>query len=108
MRIENNNNLPPIDARANRNIDTGFSLIEVVIALVIIMIVMLGAFAVLAYAVNYNAGNKMRAQAVAIMQQEVERYRSAKFNSTTTDNFASPADPDRSCVSTIVGLPIGN
>jgi len=71
----------------------GFTLIEVVIAMLIIMILMLGAFGAMTYAIKYNAGNKMRSQATEVLQQEVERYRAAKFNSTTTDNFASPADP---------------
>jgi len=73
--------------------EEGFSMIEVVIALVIIMIALLGVFATLTYAVTYNAGNKSRSQTLAVMQQEVERYRAAKFNSTTTDSNASPASP---------------
>lgn len=71
----------------------GFSMIEVVISLVIIMIALLGVFSALTYAVTYNAGNKTRSQTLAVMQQEVERYRAAKFNTTTTDAYASPADP---------------
>jgi len=59
----------------------------------IIMILMLGAFGAMTYAIKYNAGNKVRAQAIEVLQQEVERYRAAKFNSTTTDNFASPNNP---------------
>jgi len=72
----------------------GFTLVEVVIALLIIMIALLGVFSVFTYAITYNAGNKARAQALAILQQEVERYRAAKFNATPeTDNF-TPGDPD--------------
>ncbi|HTK25344.1 MAG TPA: type II secretion system protein [Pyrinomonadaceae bacterium] len=74
--------------------DRGFTLIEVVISMLIIMILMLGAFGAMTYAIKYNAGNKVRAQAIEVLQQEVERYRAAKFNSTTTDSFPSPADPD--------------
>jgi prepilin-type N-terminal cleavage/methylation domain-containing protein len=76
------------------NTDLGFTLIEVVIAMLIIMVLMLGAFGTITYAIKYNAGNKAREQAVEVLQQEVERYRAAKFNSTTTDGFASPAEPD--------------
>ena len=72
---------------------TGFSLIEVVIALVVIMVALLGVVATLAYVITYNAGNKSRAQTLAVMQQEVERYRAAKFNSVTTDAYSSPASP---------------
>ncbi|HUR99951.1 MAG TPA: type II secretion system protein [Pyrinomonadaceae bacterium] len=72
----------------------GFTLIEVVMALIIIMIALLGVFSVFTYAITYNAGNKARAQALAILQQEVERYRAAKFNGVPeTDNF-TPGDPD--------------
>lgn len=74
--------------------EKGFTLIEVVISMVILMIVVLGAFSVLAMSIAYNMGNKARSQASAVLQQEVERYRSAKFNSTITDNYASPLAPD--------------
>ena len=76
-----------------RTREDGFSLLEVVFALVIIMVALLGVFSALTYAITFNAGNKNRSQAIAVMQQEVERYRAAKFNSTVTDSFASPADP---------------
>jgi Tfp pilus assembly protein PilV len=72
----------------------GFSLIEVVIALVILMIALLGVAAVFGYTIVYNAGNKARAQALTVLQQEVERYRAAKFNAgSAPDNF-TPGDPD--------------
>ncbi len=72
----------------------GFSLIEVVIALLIIMIALLGVAAVFGYTIVYNAGNKSRSQALTILQQEVERYRAAKFNAgSAPDNF-TPGDPD--------------
>ena len=58
---------------------SGFSLVEVIVALVIFLIVLLGLVAVFTYAVNYNSGNNSRAQALAVMQQEVELLRSAKF-----------------------------
>ena len=63
----------------------GFSLIEVVVALLIIMIGLLSVAAVFTFAITQNAGNKSRAQALAILQQEAEQIRSAKFNGTTTD-----------------------
>ena len=63
----------------------GFSLIEVVIALLIIMVGLLGVASVFTFAITQNAGNKSRAQALTILQQEAEQIRSAKFNATTTD-----------------------
>ena len=67
------------------NGQSGFSLIEVVIALLIMMVVLLGVFAVINYSITYNAANKARSQALAIMQQEVEALRSAKFNANNID-----------------------
>jgi prepilin-type N-terminal cleavage/methylation domain-containing protein len=65
-----------------KNRHAGFSLIEVVIAIIIFLVVALGVFATLVYAINYNTGNNTRSQALAILQQKVEFYRSAKFTPT--------------------------
>ncbi|HEY2865550.1 MAG TPA: prepilin-type N-terminal cleavage/methylation domain-containing protein [Pyrinomonadaceae bacterium] len=73
--------------------ESGFSMIEVVFALVIIMIALLGVMTVFTYSIQYNQGNKTRSLALAVLQQEVERYRAAKFNSSATDNF-TPGSPD--------------
>jgi len=71
----------------------GFSLVEVTIAMLILLIVLLGVFVTFTYAVNYNAGNNSRAQALAVLQREVELYRSAKFTPNVTDNYTPPALP---------------
>lgn len=77
-----------------RRAESGFTLIEVMFALVIIMIAMLGVLTVFTYAIQYNAGNKTRSEALTILQQEVERYRAAKFNAgSPPDNF-TPGTPD--------------
>ena len=73
--------------------EDGFSLIETVIAMIILLIVVSGVFATFAYAINYNAGNNSRSQALAVLQQEAELMRSAKFTPTTTDNY-TPGTPD--------------
>lgn len=70
---------------STRNNENGFSLVEVIIAMVILLIVLLGVFITFAYAVNYNAGNSSRSQALAVLQQEVEVMRSAKFTPEVTD-----------------------
>ncbi len=67
--------------------EDGFSLVEAVVALVILLIVVSGVFVTFTYAVNYNAGNNTRAQALAVLQQEVELMRSAKFTPAKTDNY---------------------
>jgi type II secretory pathway pseudopilin PulG len=65
--------------------ESGFSLVEAVIALVVFLILVLGIFAVLIYAVNYNMANNTRSKALAVLQQEAENLRTAKFSSTTID-----------------------
>lgn len=63
----------------------GFSLIEAVIALSIFLVVVLGAYTSITYAINYNTGNMNRSQALSALQQEVEQIRSAKFTPQLTD-----------------------
>lgn len=65
--------------------DAGFSLVEVAVALVILMIAMLGVVMAFGYAIRYNAGNYTRAQSLAIIKRESERIRSAKFTPSGTD-----------------------
>lgn len=72
----------PKDAQS---LEGGFSLIEIMIALVILMVAMLGVFQAFTYAIAYNNGNKTRGQALVVMQQEVERLRSKKFTPGFTD-----------------------
>ena len=66
--------------------EAGFTLIEAACALVIILIALLGVVFAFTYAVNYNAGNSSRSQALAALQQEVEQLRAAKFTPTITDS----------------------
>lgn len=60
--------------------ERGFTLLETVIAFLIVMIAALGVVSVFAYAVNYNSGGNNRLQAIAIAQQQMEQLRTAKFN----------------------------
>lgn len=68
-----------------RNIEAGFSLVEVVCALVVLLIALLGVFVTFTYSINYNAGNSSRSQALAVLQQEIEQIRSKKFTPDYTD-----------------------
>lgn len=79
--------------RVKEKNDGGFTLVEVIIALVILMISVMGIFAVFTYATVYNTGNSMRSQALSVLQGEVEKIRSAKFTPTITDNY-TPGTPD--------------
>src|SRR5688572_5496764 len=60
--------------------ERGFSLVEIMIALVILLIAVMGVFAAFTYATIYNTGNSRRSQALSVLQQEVELLRSLKFN----------------------------
>jgi prepilin-type N-terminal cleavage/methylation domain-containing protein len=64
---------------------SGFTLIEVAVAMVIILVALLGVVFTFTYAITYNMGNNSRSQALAVLQQEAERIRAAKFTPTTTD-----------------------
>ena len=68
-----------------RNAEKGFTLVEVTTAMVVFLVCTLGVFISFTFAVSYNSGNASRAQALAILQQEIEQLRSAKFTPTVTD-----------------------
>lgn len=74
----------------------GFTLIEAIIAMVILMVALLGVFHVYTYATLYNAGNASRSQALAILQQEVEFLRSKKFSPSAVDTeLSGGVKPDK-------------
>lgn len=84
-------------ANSARN-ESGFTLIEMIIALVILFIAVMGVFAAFTYATKFNRGNSQRSQALAVMQREIELLRSAKFTpagtSSTTTSTPTCASPD--------------
>ena len=83
-KVENTKkNFRVSDGKSNQS---GFSLVEVIVALVIFLVVFLGLVSVFTYAVKYNAGNNSRSQALAVLQQEVELYRSAKYTPRAIDS----------------------
>jgi type II secretory pathway pseudopilin PulG len=62
------------------NDESGITLLEVVIALVLLTITVMGTFAAFTYATIYNSGNSRRSQALSVLQAEVELLRGVKFN----------------------------
>ena len=68
-----------------KNTEQGFSLIETVIALTILLPALMGVLVTITYAINYNSGNSLRSQSLAVLQQQVEILQSAKFNPTVID-----------------------
>ena len=73
-----------------RKSQRGFTLIEMLIALLILLVAVMGVFAAITYATKYNRGNSQRSQALAVMQREVELLRSAKFTPTVVNNVTTP------------------
>ncbi|MCB1025060.1 MAG: prepilin-type N-terminal cleavage/methylation domain-containing protein [Acidobacteria bacterium] len=76
----------PKQLHSENHQDEGFTLVEVLIAMFIMLVAILGVFMVFTYSVIFNAGNNSRSQALSVMQQEVEILRSAKFTPTITDS----------------------
>lgn len=86
QQLANQTKQRPIVAAAGSG-QSGFSLIEVAVAMVVIMVAMLGVFLTITYAISYNAGNYSRAQSLAVLQREAEQMRSAKFTPSYTDTI---------------------
>jgi Tfp pilus assembly protein PilV len=59
---------------------SGFTLLETAIAMVVMMVGGLGIAAVFSYAIKNNNGSRDRAIAIAVAQQEIERLRALPFN----------------------------
>lgn len=80
--------------------EKGFSLVEVIIAMVVLLVALLGIFTVFTFCINYNAGNNSRAQALSVLQQETELLRCAKFTPFITDaNLTGGEKPPKLVVS---------
>jgi Tfp pilus assembly protein PilV len=70
-------------ARRRRDGEGGFTLIEICISLIIMMIAGLGVASVFSFAVTYNQGAADRARAYAIAQQKVEIIRATPYADLT-------------------------
>jgi len=77
--------IPPAEEEHSAADQSGFTLVEAVIALLIMLIVALGSASLFSFSVYNNSGGTDRATSLAIAQQALERLRSGQFNSTTTD-----------------------
>src|SRR6266404_3098829 len=73
------------DARPQRSGESGFTLIETTIAMLLMLIVALGSASLFSFSIYNNSGGSDRAVSLAIAQQAMEGLRGATFNSTTTD-----------------------
>jgi type II secretory pathway pseudopilin PulG len=71
--------------QSEKGAEAGFSLVELVIAILVMTVMLLGTLTVFTFAVQYNRGNNLRSQALSVLQQEAEIYRSSKFTPAVTD-----------------------
>jgi Tfp pilus assembly protein PilV len=67
-------------SRNKRNGEQGFTLMETAIALVLMMVVGLGAASLFFYGVKANSRGRDRELSMALAQQQMERLRNAKFD----------------------------
>jgi prepilin-type N-terminal cleavage/methylation domain-containing protein len=65
--------------------ERGFTLIEITIALVIMMVVMLGAASLFAFSTLNNSNGADRAQTLAVAQETMETLRRLRFSTAGTD-----------------------
>lgn len=63
----------------------GFTLLETVIALLLMLIVALGSASLFSFSIYNNSGGSDRAVSLAVAQQALEILRTAPFNSANTD-----------------------
>ena len=61
----------------------GFTLIETVVAMLVMMVAALAAASLFVYAVSANTGGSERAMAMAVAQQQVEQLRSVTYDDAT-------------------------
>ena len=97
-----------VASREKRRQEKGFTLIETASALLVMMIGGLGICVVFAYAIKNNTGSRDRALALAVAQQQMERYRQMRFIDTgltahgpTTQTVTSADDRTYSVRTTI-------
>lgn len=65
----------------------GFTIPEVIIAGVILIIICVGTAQTFVVATRYNRANNLRMQALSVLQKNVEYYRSLKFVPVGTDTL---------------------
>ncbi|HZG52163.1 MAG TPA: prepilin-type N-terminal cleavage/methylation domain-containing protein [Pyrinomonadaceae bacterium] len=66
--------------RQRMNSSSGFTLIETTVAMLVMMVVGLGATSLFLYSVRYNSGASQRSTAMAVAQQRLEVLRGVPYN----------------------------
>jgi len=63
--------------------ESGFTLVETVIAFVVMMVAALAMASLFVYSIQNNVGGDERARAMAVAQRQLEQLRSVDFNDST-------------------------
>ena len=77
--IRRNRRAPLGQKRAHAHKQSGFTLMEAAIAMVIMMVAVLGSASVFSYSINYNSGAADREFAMALAQKRMEELRNVAF-----------------------------
>ena len=90
-----------------RRAEKGFTIPEVIVAGMIMIILCVGILTAYTHVVNLNRGNNIRSQALTVLQREVEEFRSFRFVPGTTDNrlFAGDYPNYKTGVTSADGIP---
>jgi len=92
MRQKNNKTpWPVIECRKLRAVESGFTLLETTIAMLVMTIVGLGVASAFFYAVSNTANAADREMAMAVAQQRLEQLRSVAFTDSTMNATPTPA-----------------
>jgi prepilin-type N-terminal cleavage/methylation domain-containing protein len=73
---------PPAPSRP----EAGFTLIETIISLAIMLVAALGVASLFLHSINLNTGASERAMASAVAQQRIERLRSVSFDALADED----------------------
>jgi len=73
--------------------DSGFTLVEVIVAGMILVILCVGVMTVFDQVIKYNRGNSIRTQALSVLQKKVELYRAMRFEPVAPDPLLAGRTP---------------
>jgi Tfp pilus assembly protein PilV len=92
--MANQQNMPT--SKKSKTTADGFTLVEVTIALLIMMVGALAMSSLFVYSVHNNVGGSERALAMAVAQQQLEQIRSVSFDNSTLNVGTTTFDDIRS------------
>lgn len=88
--------------RSSHN-ESGFTLVEIMIALLVFTVIMLGVAGGLIAAISTNKGNVVREEALRIAEEELNRLRGEQFTTTATSADLTENAPDWTALPPVQG-----